>query len=818
MRRPALYILIPFALGIAVSGQIGTGLFVSLAAAAVFAAASAVFSSAKNVSHAALYIAVFFLGASSHINSNLLPPDHVSRFAGAGARESRAVIRGTVEDDPVVEAAFSGERKISFTLSAAGIKQRDLWQKSEGLVRAFIYTRENRSFEFGDEVVLEGFLSKPSGLKNPGLFDYAKRLANGGIYCILTSGDRGRVEVTGGLPANPVKRAAYRIRRAMRSALDRRLDGPDAAFAKAMLIGDRSSLGDDLNDEFIKTGTVHILSISGLHVGLIAGMALFVFGIVRIPKKASLIMTMAFLAVYSYVAGSSPPIIRAVVMFAVFAVGYVIERQTDLLNSLALAALFILLGAPKQLFDPGFQLSFVSIASIFIFYPKIGAALGAERHGRGGLIGRAAGYALKGVSVSVAAWIGTWPLISSYFNIVSPVSIIANLVIIPMSFLSMMGAIALILAGCVHVIVPAAIAHGLVVFNGALFAVNHALSRMPLAFFRTPALPGAWMAAYYALVVLWAAPPARPSGSPSGSPSDPVRPGLKKPAAITLLIVLNILMWERCADRRDILKATFLDVGKGDSAFVEFPGGWNCLIDAGPGAEPGRFDAGRNVVAPYIWNEGAAGIGALVITHPHADHLGGAIYILKNFTVGAAIDSGRGRGDLYGEYLRLLREKRVKRFIAGQGDAVVFPGGSKMYVLGPDGDDAGRDPRDDANAGSLVGKFVYENTAILFTGDAAGDAIGRMITRYGSFLRSDILKAPHHGGDIGGPAVVSKLEAAVSPSDVITSAGAPARREKAAGNYLTFGGAKEYYTYRDGALTVYIKPSGYDIKKSVENI
>jgi competence protein ComEC len=141
-----------------------------------------------------------------------------------------------------------------------------------------------------------------------------------------------------------------------------------------------------------------------------------------------------------------------------------------------------------------------------------------------------------------------------------------------------------------------------------------------------------------------------------------------------------------------------------------------------------------------------------------------------------------------------------------------------MYVLGPDGEDAGRDPRDDANAGSLVGKFVYENTAILFTGDAAGDAIGRMITRYGSFLRSDILKAPHHGGDIGGPAVVSKLEAAVSPSDVITSAGAPARREKAAGNYLTFGGAKEYYTYRDGALTVYIKPSGYDIKKSVENI
>lgn len=808
MKRPILYALIPFCCGIFFCRAFTVNAAYLFTACAISAAASFLCSSRRTMSHVLLYLALFFLGASYCRNSETLARNDVAGLLSGTQDAVGVTLRGAVSDDPVTEDAFYGGRKISFLLKVSAVRQKDRWVAAEGLSSARVYTKKPLALEFGDEVVMSGVISRPDGLKNPGLFDYEKYLANKGIYSVFRVSDKGTPEIYRRGPANPVKKFAYRARGAIRSILERRLEGRDAAFMKAMLIGDRSGLDEKVNDDFIKTGTVHIISISGLHVGLIAAAALLMCSILRIPKKAGLIITIAFLTVYSYIAGSSPPIIRAVIMFLIFAVGYIAGREQDLLNSLALAAFCILLWNPGSLFDPSFQLSFISMASIFLFAPKLIGVFNAKRSAKDTVFRKAAVYVLSGVSVSVAAWIGTWPVIALYFNIASPVSVLANLIIIPASFISMITSMCLLCLHAVPGILPDIVAHALVRMDDALFAVNGLLAQIPFAYFRVPSPGMAATAAYYLLVLMWLI----PAGNFVLG-----RLRLRKGyLIIAALLAMNIIAIKAYAEMGSgAMKITFLDVGKGDAAFIEFPGGGNMLVDAGSGGDGGRFDIGRNVVAPYVWNEGQRRIDAMVITHPHEDHLGGAIFILENFPVDAVIDNGYYyKGKLYDRYVRLIKDKGIRHIRARADDRIRLPGGAEMFILSPEG--GGAPP--DANAGSVVSKLVLDRESVLFTGDVTSDAMKKMAERYGCFLRSEIIKFPHHGGRLGDRIVADGFIGMVAPSVSVTSAGraggmGASRRE----NYLANAGVKEYNTSRDGAVVAYVWPGRYEVVAGQDN-
>ncbi|MDP3789821.1 MAG: ComEC/Rec2 family competence protein, partial [Candidatus Omnitrophota bacterium] len=271
---------------------------------------------------------------------------------------------------------------------------------------------------------------------------------------------------------------------------------------KAIFIGDRTGLGDDIKDDFIKTGTVHILAISGLNVVLIAGIVLAFFGILRIPKRWNLVFTLIFLIFYTFIAAAGPPIVRAVVMFCIFVIGYLIQRDTDLLNSLSAAGLLILLWSPQELFDPSFQLSFISVASIVIFCPVIDRWLGIGGAPPGNLFGRIRLYALKSVSISIAAWLGTSPVIAAYFNIASPVSIIANLIVIPMLFVLTTVSFVFFVGSQISVIFAAGLSGLILAIEQGIFFANHFLSRLPLSNFRIPAPSGVFLITYYLFIFL----------------------------------------------------------------------------------------------------------------------------------------------------------------------------------------------------------------------------------------------------------------------------------------------------------------------------
>lgn len=796
MKRPFLYIFIPFSIGIylAHAAELPSSalpMAAAIAAGALFTAAFLFFSKRKILSHVLLYAAICSAGIAYYQHSVTLPSEHIANVTPA--HPAGIFLRGTVVDDPVVETTFYHKEKASFTVSVSSYKKGEAWKRAQGLVRVDRYFAKPEGLSYGDEITAGGLLYRPSGLKNPGLFDYANYLGLKDIYSILKVGEKSSLVVTGRMKANPVSAFAYRIRNKIRSVIDAYLDYPYSGFINAILIGDRSDLPENITDDFIMTGTVHILAISGLNLGIIAGIILAVFGVMRVPKKLNLVLTLAAVSIYSITAGASPPVIRAAVIFAVCVVGYLIGRRHDMLNSLAIAGFAILLWNPKELFDPSFQLSFGSVASIMVLSPHLERLTGFDVSRRRTFGEKARCYFIAGLTVSIAAWIGTWPIVALYFNIVSPISIIANLVIVPAMSVITVVATAFLGAGLFSHLAAAYLAEALRLITKFTFYINHIFAGVPFAYSRVGSMPTWALALYFTAISLFLT---------QGASMKRFFAAHRRAALAGVLFACNVFVWRTMlpADQ-GVLRITFLDVGQGDSALIESPSGERILVDGGVGGAEGKFDMGKNVIAPYLWNHGVRRLDAVVVTHFHDDHLGGIIYILKNFPVGMIIDNGaRPSGDAtYDAYIAAIKKRNIRRVMALEGDVLRF-GDVEFFVLNPQKGKDASDPNND----SIVMKLVSKRASVLLCGDVQEPGIGRL-SSYGPFLRSEIIKIPHHGSSLGKEISVRNFLEIVDPKIAVISVArinnydAPSRDVM---NAITNCNIKSYITKDSGAVII----------------
>ena len=215
------------------------------------------------------------------------------------------------------------------------------------------------------------------------------------------------------------------------------------AFLRAILLGDRSELPKGIQDSFKNSGTIHVLAISGLHIGIIALMILYLFRLLRLKREFSYILTIIFLIFFALLTLSRPSVVRAVVMASIFLTGMLLGKKVDVYNSLGAAALFILVRNPKDISNIGFQLSFMAVLSILFFTPKF---MRLVKEGTNFYIKR---FLYTPLAVSISAWLATAPLIWYYFKITTPIAIIANLFIIPGLFALLIGGLSFLLLGWV---------------------------------------------------------------------------------------------------------------------------------------------------------------------------------------------------------------------------------------------------------------------------------------------------------------------------------------------------------------------------------
>lgn len=382
----------------------------------------------------------FFIGAAHLSSYQALPKNHI---ANANNRwlfwQDRVLARGVIIDEPQVYPHTKGfgagvkEERVKFVLQLKEINIGGERIKVAGRVLANVFGPPQSVGEagkypvsYGDEVILEGKFFRPHNFGKSSNFDYRRYLTRRGIHSILNVKKGAPFEITARHRGNFIKQLAIKFKNKIESGFYANMPQSYAAVLSTMLLGDRSSLPKGILEVFVRTGTAHILAISGMNIAITAFILLVFLKVMRIPRKPRYILTILLLIFYNFITGAQPSVTRAVIMGSVLLVGLLLEREVNIYNSLALAALILLAQNPLQIQEIGFQLSFVSVVSIVYLSPRIEKFLRLDN-----FIPKF-GFIIKSFSVSLAAWTGTFLFIIYYFKIISPVTILANLVIVPL--------------------------------------------------------------------------------------------------------------------------------------------------------------------------------------------------------------------------------------------------------------------------------------------------------------------------------------------------------------------------------------------------
>ena len=643
---------------------------------------------------------------------------------------------------------------------------------------------ESRNYpEYGSTVLLRGSVFKPRAARNPGEFDQRRYyLANGIEWMFSVNGRHGVYVLERGGGSWVMREVVLPVRTYVLQEIDRGIGGQEGEYLKGVLLGERGGLLPAVREAFTAAGVAHILAVSGGNVAVVVAFIYFLAELLRFPRRARAVAGCAGILFYMLLVGYQPPVVRATMMAMVMILGALLEERSNPVNSLGVSALAILAIDPRQLSDVGFQLSFLAVFSIIILYPILDGWLVRIVPGSG-VASRVMLWLLRVCAVSLVAGLGTLPLTACYFGRVSIIGVLTNIVVVPASGFSLLLGF---LAVPVSVFSPW-IADTYHILNQWILWLTLELTvragNLPVASMDTMRFtPVDGLPFYGILLLLFTC----------------GRRAVRNKMMILLLVALNLWIFlpedpSVAGTRR--LRISFIDVGQGDAALVEFPDGRTILIDAGPWSA--AFDSGSKIVVPFLKRRGVTRIDLLVATHPHNDHIGGIPAVLKMFDVVHVVHCGRAsESAVYRAYQSFVEEEQCRLTAAEMGMGVDGFSGARLYLLAPE-----RGLRaDNLNNSSVVFKLVYGMVGILFMGDAESESESRISERYGGFLKASILKVGHHGSKTSSTDVFRAL---ADPDIAVVSVGTPNRYRHPSSDILARfeeGGATVLRTDEEGAI------------------
>ncbi len=607
--------------------------------------------------------------------------------------------------------------------------------------RVLVTSRALRDLQVADHVLLRGRLQLAEGERNPGAFDYHAYLRANDMSALFFCPDSLPLWRQSPNDTFSFARWTAQVAAWIERCLAAFSSGQERALLKGLLLGRIEELDASVMENFARTGFIHVLSVSGLHVGFIAMMLVLAANLLRIPSRRQWPPIVLALAFYAYLTGMEPPIVRATIMAGVILYGRAHERDTSLTNDLSIAALLILCYQPLQLFQLGFQLSFAAMLGLAYLYRPLLLRFARFRKWR------ALRWAYALLVASVAAQLATLPVLVVTYGRLPFAAILGNIIVIPLSFV----AVATSALACVFAPVSSFVMHAYGVIAElsatAMIVCTNELARVRFSYIAGVHFPPLLLLFYCSLVALLVF----------------HRPPMRSRLLLLALLLLNLHVWHEAWRAAPRLRITFFDVGQGDAALLEFPQNRRLLIDTGPGL--GTTNAGARVLLPYFQRQGIRRLQGVVISHAHADHLGGLPALLTALKIDTVYRSaGNSDSELERACERWLDSLQVPRRVLHAG-ARLFAGSVTVLCSGASRREAYR--AINLNETSLVLKVVYGQTTLLFPGDAERLSEEHLLL-HARALDSDLLKVGHHGSRTSS---AEEFLRAVTPSFGVISVG-----------------------------------------------
>ncbi len=667
-----------------------------------------------NITTAFLFLIIFLFGIFNYnLNSNPIGANHIANFI----EDRKFTIIGTVID----KEYYLDQEKVSIKIKVSQIEKKDYNIRAQGLILVNTYL-ENCSYEYGDVLKIKGKLEKPAEQKNFGEFDYELYLAREKIFTYLNIWQEKDIQKIGEDNSNYLMSFTLSARDKIKEITEQTLPPPYNYLLIGMLLGEKAFIPANLKAIFSEAGIMHILAVSGLHVGIIAMALLAILSALRLPKKIKLPLLILILIMYASITGFRPSVLRAAIMFTLLIGGKLINRSRNLNISLFFAGFLILLSNPLILYDAGFLLSFMVTFSIINLTPIIQ-----------GVFSKIVVWIRDPLAVSTAAWIGIFPLSAYFFSKVSMISIISNIFIIPLAGIAVILGFTTFFIGMASISLAAMIARANCLVLYLITLIVKTFSLLPFAFIYV-AQPSTMVIILYYLMVFFII---------EMFYKEALLQKIKKKAALIVLSVILLLVIFQVFYPADNLKVNFINVGEGDCILIETPNRINILIDGG-GSPQSDFDVGSKIVIPYMRRKGINEIDLIILTHPHLDHLEGLLPVMKEFKVNMVLDSGLPcDSSEYKEFISIIQAKSIPYYKAKAGDNIVLGNNLEIFLLNPLNDSDYYDDSDFNNA-SIVVKLFYKNADFLFTGDIE-EAAEKELLVWQNILQCDILKVGHHG-------------------------------------------------------------------------
>jgi len=679
-------------------------------------------------------------GVLAAIDDRSRAVDRATRLFPAGSAPIELHLRGRVIAGP--EATFDDQR----VLLVRGQSEPVALAASDDLVVRLIVraspaepTSRLDTLGPGDEIRVWCRLFRPRGLGNPHSGDPATSLAARGLDALGTVKsarlveriDRRRISLQSVIGA---------IRRDARRRLDATL-GENAerrALAGAMLLGDRAALEPVILRRLRAAGLIHLVAISGLHVGLLACVGVVLLERLRLPAVVRAMLVVSFLLGFGHLVGLRPSVLRAALAVVLVVAGRLIGRPGDPLNALALIAAVLVAGAPAGLFDPGLQLTFIATAGILIAAVDSGGD--AARRG----------FVTSGLTVSSSAYLATAPATAWHFGWVAPICLLTNLAALPLCAVILASGYLAVLAFDIPII-GALSGAAVRCSTGLLLSLAEFAAEIDRGGFAVARPHLAILVPYYGLGLGWIT-----ARSHLGVP-------LRRSLAVGFaLCVLAIHNGPPPPVAPEVLEVAVIDVGQAQSVAARGRRGRTVLVDAA-GSVSSRFDPGERIVLPHLLRSNGRRIDSLILSHDHLDHVGGAGALVRELEIGElCLPPGYHRSPLMSRLASAARERAAavrlcewgERFDVGDlGVRVVAP---RRSVL-PQGSN-------DRSVAVVLGSAPYR---LLIPGDL--QSIGEALLVASPLpLRAEALVLSHHGSRSG---TSRELLSRVRPRHAIVSCG-----------------------------------------------